>query len=399
MSMGEIFDSLRGGFHFLEPDFLYLLLPLAILFLLWFGITVLQLINRPKETYGSKYPLIGKIKLWGLFVLPAATLIVLAMAKPSLDRGTFKASRGNIEVIIVIDRSISMRADDVKPTRLDIAIREASNIQSLLTEGDKSALFVFGRESHTKIFLSERFEQTFGYLNEIQFPESLKSDGLVWNSDFTSMLENIYQSMDRQDAHAGGYSSEDYSRKKYIPKKRSNRIVIVFTDGEDEFKKAKSATQLEAERKTDYIKRFNSAMKEFKKRGLKIYPVGIGTQRGVKWLSLLRDYKKGVDYEEELVQYWKSGISRIDKENLKYLAKTTGADIGRNIWTVESGTMTVKSYLGKAINSNRKSLFEFSQSDSDSDLWQFFLLTAVGFLVLGVLSYPVQGYLRKRNKK
>ncbi|MBI2065107.1 MAG: VWA domain-containing protein [Candidatus Yanofskybacteria bacterium] len=387
-----------GGLHFLDPDFLYLLLPLCILFLLWLGITIAKIIKRPEKTYGSRYPLIGKIKLWGLFVVPAGIMMVLAMARPSLDRGILKASRGNIEVIIVIDRSISMRADDVKPTRLDIAVREASNIQSLLMEGDKAALFVFGKESHTKILLLERFEQAFDHLSEIQFPEGIKNDGLVWNSDFAAMLENIYRSMDRQDAYIDGYSSEDYSAKKYVPKKRSNRIVIIFSDGEDQFRKSKPTIQLEAERKNEYVKRFNSALAEFKKRGLKIYPVGIGTERGVKWLSLLRGYKKGIDYEEELIQYWKNGISRINKENLRYLSRATGANIGTNIWTIENGTTVVKSYLGKVISSNRKSLLEFSRSDSDSDLWQLFLLIAAGFLILGIAFHPVQGYLSKRNR-
>ena len=386
----------KDNIHFLEPAFLYLLILVAILFVLWLGITAIKLAKRPKQTFSSKYPLIGKVKLWGLFVIPAGALMVLAMAKPILNQGSFKASRGDIEVILVVDRSISMRADDIRPTRLDIAKREAFNIESFLADGDKAALFVFGRESHRKIYLSRRLENTFDRLTRISFPKSLMGDGLVWNSDFASMLENVYQSMDRQDAH-----NEGYSGKNYIPKKRSNRIVIIFSDGEDQFKKEKPMTEVEVKYRNDYIKRLNGALAEFRKRGLKIYPVGTGTQKGVGWLSLLRGYKKGEDYQEYLIQdkEWQNSISRIDKENLMFLAQSTEVQLDGNIWTVENGATTVKNYLNAIINSNRRLLLEFGQSENgqDQDLWQYFLITAVGILGLGILSFPIQGYFKKER--
>lgn len=389
--------GIQDSFHFLEPVFLYLLIPLAILFVPWLGITAIQLAKRPKRTYGSKYPLIGKIKLWGLFGIPAGVLMVLAMAKPSLNQASFKVSRGDIEVILVIDRSISMRADDIKPTRLDIAKREAFNIESLLKEGDKAALFVFGRESHKKIELTEKFsENVFYWLDRVSFPKSLTGDALVWNSDFASMLENVYQSMDRQDKYNDGYSGKNYT-----PQKRTNRIVILFSDGEDQFRKDKPTTPEEVKDKDGYIKRLNGALVEFKKRSLKIYPVGIGTQKGVKWTSLLRGYKEGDDYnKDELIQLgWQDGISRIDKENLVFLARSVGTGLGNHIWTVENNATTVKNYLDTVINSNRRTLLEFGQSEDDQDLWQYFLIAAVSVLVFGVLFHPVSGYFKRKISK
>lgn len=395
--MIETLIGIKDRFYFLDPVFLYLLTPLFVLLVLWSSMTVIKLIKRPKRTYGSKYPFIGKTKLWGLCAIPAGVLMVLAMAKPSLNQDSFKASRGDIEVIFVIDRSISMRADDIRPSRLDIAKREAFNVEALLTEGDKAALFVFGKESHRKIYLSGRLDNVFGRLARVSFPLSLRGDGLIWDSDFASMLENIYQSMDRQDARSEGYSGQNY-----IPKKRTNRIVLIFSDGEDQLKKVKPATEAEAEYQDDYIRRLNGALAEFRKRGLKIYPVGIGTQRGVNWLSLLRDYKEYVDYPAALLQdkEWQNSASRIDKENLMFLARSTGVQPEGNIWTVENGATTVKLYLSEAIGSNRRILLEFGQSEDDQGLWQYFLIVAIIILVLGVLTYPVSGYfVQKRNSK
>jgi len=135
-----------NNFSFLEPVFLYLLIPLAILFILWFMILVVKIRTRPSLTYGSKYPLIGRVKLWGVFVIPTGALMVLALAKPYIAKDGVSFSKGNIEVILVVDRSISMRGDDIRESRLEIAKREALNIESFLGENDKIALFVFGRE-------------------------------------------------------------------------------------------------------------------------------------------------------------------------------------------------------------------------------------------------------------
>lgn len=390
--------------HFLELDFLYLLYPLAVLLVLWLLVTAIKLARRPKRTFGSKYPLIGKIKLWGLCAIPAGVLMVLAMAKPTLNQGAFSTSRGDIEVILVVDRSISMRADDVRPSRLDIAKREAANIEQLLKDGDKAALFVFGKESHKKIELSEKFsENIFYWLSRISFPESLEGDGLVWDSNFAVMLENIYQSMDRQDS-----GDRDYLKHRYVPKKRTNRIVILFSDGEDQFKKEKPETPQETEDHEKYIKKLNSVLAEFRKRGLKIYPVGVGTQRGIKSLDLLKGYKpeeqnedfyKANDYPASLLEDWKNDVSRIDKENLIFLSHSTGTAPGNNIWTVENGATTVKNYLNSIINSNRRILLEFGRSEDDEDLWQYFLLAAVVILALGILLHPISGYFSRRKSK
>jgi hypothetical protein len=382
----------QDSFHLLDPVFLFLLMPLVALFILWVVITALRLVKRPKRTFGSKYPLIGKGKLWGLSAFPAGVLMVLAMAKPSLNYDSFKTSQGRIEVIIVIDRSISMRADDVKPSRLVMAKHEAANIESFLGEGDGAALFVFGRESHKKMYLSERLENVFDQISRISFPGSLRGDGLIWDSDFVSMLENIYQSLDRQDS-----GDRDYLKNHYVPQKRSNRIVIIFSDGEDQFRKNKPATPKEAKSQDEYLKRLNNALEEFRKRGLKIYPVGIGTQKGVSWPSLLRGYKKSEDYPEYLIKNWQNGISRIDKENLLFLAQSTGNRLGNNIWMVENDTATVKSYLSLAIRSNRSVKLEVGHSETNQDMGRYFLIAVVGILALGILFYPVSGYFRKRK--
>ncbi len=390
--MIQFFIDVGNSFSFLEPVFLYLLIPLSTLFILWLAIVFIKIKTRPAPTYGSKYPLIGRVKLWGLFVIPAGVLMVLALAKPYLIKDNISFSKGNVEVILVIDRSISGNGDDVKPSRLEVSKREAINIESLLGENDKIALFVFGRESHRKIYLTSKHSEVFKRVSNIFFPRpgNLKGDGLVWDSDFASMLENIYQSMDRQDM-----GIERISIARYVPKKKSNRIVILISDGEDQFRRDRSATIEGIQYKAEYSKRLDKALNEFRRRGIRIYPVGIGTRKGVTWLSLLRGYKEKEDYPEGLMKDWQGQISRLDKDNLSFLAWSTGVELTGHVWTVENGSTTVRSYLRSVINSNRNVLPQFGISDDERQLWRYFLLAAVSVLMMGIFSYPITGYFRR----
>lgn len=387
---------------FLEPVFLPLLIPLAALFVLWVIAALIKISSRPDKTYGSKYPLIGRIKLWGLFVLPAGALMVMALAKPYLPQNSFSIARGNVEVILVIDRSISMRAADISGSRLEAAKREATAIESMLHDGDKAALFVFGRESHPKIRLTEKRETVLKRVSQISFPKNIKGDALVWDSDFAGMLMNIYFSMDRQDAYNEGYSGPRFAggfgeaRKRYVPKYRTNRIVILMSDGEDQLR-IDGIRGVEKYKK-EYIPRLNRALAEFKRRGLKIYPLGIGTAKGSNWLSLLDGYKPEEDYPKTLVESWKGQVTRLDKENLSFLARMTGVQLSGHSWTIETGSASAGSYLSSIINSNRKELINFEDSgDNEQQLWQYFLLASVAMLILGIISYPLSGYFR-RNK-
>ncbi|MBI3274325.1 MAG: VWA domain-containing protein, partial [Candidatus Colwellbacteria bacterium] len=262
---------------FSEPFFLYLLVPVTVAFLVWSAVAVFRIYSRPKISYGSKYPLLGKVKLWGLFVLPASVFMVLALAKPIMPGSSVRPSTGDIQVVLLLDSSISMRADDVKLSRLEIAKREISRMGAMLREGDKVALFTFGKSSNRKLYLTKDLETFFDQVERISFPTKLSNDESVWSTDFATALEHIYQSMDMQDSRGENYPAG----RKYNPKKRDNRIVIIFSDGEDQMLNSMPANEQEIQQKAGYIDRRKKVLAEYKKRGLKIYPVGVGTSRGV----------------------------------------------------------------------------------------------------------------------
>lgn len=386
--------SLFSDFNFAEPLFLYLLVPLAVLFIVWLLAVLIGFISRPEKTYGSKYPFIGKIKLWGI-VLFSLIFMVIALARPSISGARIKPARGDIEAVVLFDNSFSMKADDLKPSRLEIAKREILGLESLLKEGDKIGLFTFGKSSNRKFYLTDDFGTFFDQVSRVVFPKNLTGDETIFFTDFAGALEHVYQSLDRQDVAGEGFSRDQLKR--YKPKKKTNRIVLVFSDGEDQFLNLKPQNQEEAEAKAKYVKKLSNVLAEYRKRGLKIYPVGIGTRNGVAFLSLLRGYKKGVDYSEELEKEWAGFVTRLDRARLAALAKATGTDLSGFDWTVENIQGNARDYLERVLDSNRKPLFGFTESENNQPLWQYCLLIAVGFLAVGIMTYPHRGCLRKES--
>lgn len=381
---------------FAEPIFLYLLVPLAVIFIIWLIVVVLGLFSRPEKTHGSKYPLVGKIKLWGLFVLPSVALMVVALARPSVSGTSVKPTNGDIQIIVLFDNSFSMKADDVKPSRLDVAKREILGLDTFLKEGDKVGLFTFGKDSDRRLYLTDDFGTFFGQVSETGSFENIYNE-TFFDTDFATALEHIYKSMDRQDS----FLERRQYNQRYTPQKRSNRIVIIFSDGEDQLLISKPENKDEADAKAKYVKKRSQVISEYRKRGLKIYPVGIGTRNGVKWTSLFQSNKKAYPYLsfffQELEKDWAGQVTRLERNNLADLAKSTGAELSSYDWTVENSQGNVRPYLGHIISSNRRSLLEISQSDDAQQLWQYCLLASVGLLVLGTLIYPFTGYFHRKR--
>ena len=274
---------------------------------------------------------------------------------------------------------------------MEIAKREISNLEPLLREGDKIGLFVFGKASHIKLDLTKDFETFFDQVLRANFPENLFNDETAFFTSFITVLEHVYQSLDGQDAFNDGYAKG----RPYNPKKRDNRIVVIFSDGEEQSLKFKPEALEEHMARTDYLKELPKVLAEYRKRGLKIYPVGIGTRKGASFLSLLKGYKKGTDYTEELEKEWAGQVTRLDKANLSALAKATGVDLSEHDWTVESAQGNARNYLEYAMDFNRSLLFELNVEGDNEPLWQYCLLVSIIFLALGIATYPFSGYLRK----
>ncbi|GAB3270487.1 VWA domain-containing protein [Kineosporia babensis] len=135
---------------FLSPWFLLLLIPLA-------GLTVAAvLLRRRRDRFAVRFaslPLLDQVvperpgwrrHLTSGLGLLSLSFLVLAAARPEAD---IRVPREQATVMIAVDQSISMRATDVDPSRLEAAIAAGSSFVDELPEAFRVGLVGFAGDA------------------------------------------------------------------------------------------------------------------------------------------------------------------------------------------------------------------------------------------------------------
>lgn len=361
--MDSLTSLIRDSVEFANPEYLAIV-PIAGL-LLVFGLLVfaIRLQLRPVRTEGSSYPFFGHIKFWFLAV-GALALVAVAAARPFWVYGGSSFRRGDVEVVVAIDASASMWVKDLGTSRLDLAVREALSLytQDILTPGDRTAVFVFGTTALRRVHLSSNPERFIEEVGRIGPPPTLSGDAFPWDSDIATAFESIYLSLDNQDRFEEG---EDWT-----PEERSDRLVLLFTDGD---------FLIDAEQ----MSRLDVALGEFRRRGLVIYPVGIGSRTGTNVDSVLLDYVRGVDYDDTLVADLDGQRTRLGLDGIGLLEQRTG---GRS-FVVDSPQISSSNFLRNVVDAHRSISFQLVPAEDKQEVWQWVVILAIVVFVVGMLFY------------
>lgn len=173
---------------------------------------------------------------FGLLMTALACLIVAA-ARPQYGESERQEKRQGIEVMIAIDISNSMLAEDVAPSRLDRAKQMMSKLIDNMSD-DKVGLVVFAGEAYTQLPITADYVSAKMFLQHIN-PSLIAAQG-------TAIGDAIITSI-------RGFGGEDA---------KASRVIILITDGENHEKGAVEAAQKAAE------------------MGIHVYVIGIGKPEG-----------------------------------------------------------------------------------------------------------------------
>jgi len=362
--MSELQSALRESVEFQNPEYLTFVPIAGLLLLIGMAVFVLRLRLRPPRTHGSSYPLFGHVKFWFFAVLALGVLSVAA-ARPFWVYGGSSFKRGDVDVAVIVDASASMWVRDLGPSRLEIAVREALGLytEDILTPGDRVALFVFGTTALRQVHLSSNAERFVEQVGQIAPPEQLSGDAFPWDSDIAAAFEHVYQSLDNQDRFDSG--DDDWQ-----PARRSDRAVLLFTDGD-----------FAAD--NEQVARLDLALSEFARRGLVVYPVVIGTRTGVDVDVVLQDYVRGIDFDETLEADLDGIRTRVDPEGVAMFDQRSGG----GSFVLENVGLSAASFLRNAIDSHRSVTFQLVPSEDQQEIWQWFVILAILVVVVAMLFY------------
>lgn len=144
---------------FAHPEYLYWLLSLpglAVLF--WFAWwRRMRTVRRYGDTRAVLRMVEGRsrVKYWlkaGLLLF-AWAVVILALANPKIGTRYEEVKRTGIDLIVAVDVSASMNAQDIRPSRMDAARRELMNLINNL-QGDRIGLIVFSGDAYTQLPLT-----------------------------------------------------------------------------------------------------------------------------------------------------------------------------------------------------------------------------------------------------
>ncbi|MCP4716049.1 MAG: VWA domain-containing protein [Deltaproteobacteria bacterium] len=271
----------------------------------------------------------GRLKLKALLIIVAVALLIIALVRPKWGFHWEDIKRVGIDIIVAVDVSKSMLAEDVDPSRLERAKREVYDLCRML-EGDRIGLIAFAGTSFVQCPLTLDYGAFRMFLDYLD-PSLIPTPGT-----------NLGGAIDRATA--------SFSRQE-----RSSKALIVITDGEDH-----GRDPLEA-------------VKRAKKEGIKIYTIGIGQEGGTP--IPLADGSGGFlkDRQGNLV------LSKLDETTLQKIALETGGSYVRSV----TGDMDLdKIYRTEIKGSIEQKELRSTRKKRWEERFQWFVLAGLLLLVL-----------------
>ncbi|GBC60097.1 hypothetical protein DENIS_1041 [Desulfonema ishimotonii] len=245
-------------------------------------------------------------------LLCALAFTAVALSGPQYGYRWQKTERRGIDIIIALDCSGSMLAEDIRPTRLDRAKREIFDLLSLL-QGDRAGLVAFAGTAFLQCPLTLDYETFHIFLNTLT-PGYLPVGG----TDMGQALETALSGFD--------------------PETNSEKAVILITDGENTGAGDPVA-----------------AAEALKEKDVKLFCIGVGSEGGVPVPAGEKGFKK--DRDGKIV------MTRLDEGTLKKMAAVTGGSYVRSVaGDMDLDVIYTREIRGKmartTLSSGRKQVWE-----------------------------------------
>ena len=317
-------------FRFEEPQYLYLLLLLPLLVLLFLYSNYrrrkcLQIYGDP-ELLAQLMPDVSRfrpdVKFW--LLLSAVGLFALLLARPQFGSKLETVKRQGVEVMIALDISNSMLAQDIQPSRLEKAKRLVAQLVDKM-ENDKVGMIVFAGDAFTQLPI------TSDYISAKMF------------------LETIDPSLISKQGTAIG-AALSLATRSFTPQEGVGRAVILITDGENHEGGATEAAKAAAE------------------KGIQIHVLGIGLPEGAPIpVAGTNDYRR--DREGNVV------VTRLNEQMCQEVARE-----GKGIYVRVDNSNAAQKAISKEIDKMAKADLETQVYTEFNEQFQ-----AVAWLILLLL--------------
>jgi Ca-activated chloride channel family protein len=273
-------------------------------------------------------------RVWkSVLLLVAVAFLVLGMANPQVGTRMEEVKQEGIDLFIALDVSMSMKAEDIKPNRLEKAKFEIRNLIQRLS-GDRIGLIVFAGEAYTQFPLTTDYNAANLFLDVVDV-DAVSVPG----TSIASAIERAGESFDFEE--------------------ETTKVLVIITDGESTDGNAFEAAE------------------EAASQGVLLYTIGMGSTSGSP-IPLYGRSGRQIDFKRD--QMGKVVLSKLDEVSLEKIAS-----LGDGTYYRGTNTQDELDEIFEELNSLQKREFGVKKFTDYEDRFQYLLLPALLLLVLEFL--------------
>ena len=322
---------------FKNPEFLWLLILLPVIAYMLYKFKFVRLNNfkfSNLESFDSKtlksklYPLIN------IFRIITLLLVIVALARPQeISNITRTKTSSGIDIVIAVDISSSMLAQDLKPNRLEALKTVASQFINDRIN-DRIGLVIYAGESYTKTPVTSDKEVVIKSLSDITF-DGIIEDGTAIGMGLATSVNRLKES------------------------KAKSKVIILLTDG------VNNSGFIDPSTAADLAANFD----------IKTYTIGLGTNGNARAPVALNpngSFRFGMTKVE------------IDEELLKNVANKTGG-----LYFRATDNKKLEEIYNEINKLEKTEVEEIKYSDSE-EKYRLLIVAAIGLIFVElILKYIV----------
>ena len=275
-----------------------------------------------------------------ILILLALVALIFALADPQYGSKLEKMKRRGVEIVIALDVSNSMLAEDIKPNRLERAKQAISQLVGNL-ENDRVGLIVFAGDAYVQVPVTQDYSAAKMFLSSI-------------NTDIVPV----------QGTAIG--TAINLAMKSFNMESELEKAIIIITDGENHEDNAVSAAE--------------AALKE----GIQVHTIGMGSKEGAP-IPIAKAAGQSVfqkDKDGNVV------VSKLNQNMLQQIAASGGGT-----FVMSNNTTTGLNDLYREINQMDEKEIETRVYTDFEHRFQYLLGLAIFFLLLEMM------ILNRKNKR
>ena len=321
-------------FRFAHPEYLYALVAVPILFVLYLFMTRWKIKARKQfadQTMMDKLsPDFSRSKqlLKLILNLTGISLIIIACANPQIGTRLEEVKREGVDIIIALDVSNSMKAQDIKPNRLERSKQEISRLIDQL-QNDRIGMIVFAGQAYVQLPITSDYAAAKLFLSTID-TDIIPTQGTCIGCAI------------------------DMAQESFVGNDNKHKALIIITDGENHEEDAVEAA-----------KRAHAA-------GVIIHTIGMGLPEGAP-IPIVRngmqDFLKDNDGNTVITKLETLTLERIAEEGKGLFVQSSNNDDG------------LQKILSQITKMEKKS-FGTKQFTDYEDRFQYFLAAGLFLLLL-----------------